>query len=175
MDRHLSSEHRRNSLFLLRHLLGTVEERDQRRPSTWRTKRTGESRSRVNRRRTISLRHGCFLTGLRVRQPRAEFPPIEALAAPRVRIQPAPPSSPSPFAIRREMIEIRACAAVFARLVAAENALDGGFCHFAARFIRGNQVRGHDENAPPRLTAEKTLIPKWALSSEVGQAPHASR
>jgi hypothetical protein len=61
------------------------------------------------------------------------------------------------------MIEIRACAGVFARLVAAENALDGGFCHFAARFIRENQVRGHDENAPPRLTGEKNTNPKMGL------------
>jgi hypothetical protein len=34
----------------------------------------------------------------------------------------APPSSPSPFAIQRQMIEIRAYGAAFARLVAAENA-----------------------------------------------------
>jgi len=32
--------------------------------------------------------------------------------------------------------------------VAAENAPNRGFDRFAARFIRGNQIRGHDENAP---------------------------
>jgi hypothetical protein len=46
------------------------------------------------------------------------------------------------------MIEIRACAADFAQLVAAENAPNRGFRRFAVRFIRGNQIRGHDENAP---------------------------
>ncbi len=46
------------------------------------------------------------------------------------------------------MIEIRACAAAFAKLVAAENAPKRGFHRFAARFICGNQIRGHDENAP---------------------------
>jgi hypothetical protein len=46
------------------------------------------------------------------------------------------------------MIEIRACAADFVRLVAAENAPNCGFGLFAARLIRGNQIRGHDENAP---------------------------
>jgi hypothetical protein len=38
-----------------------------------------------------------------------------------------PPSSPSPFTIRREMVEICACAADFAQLVAAENASSRGF------------------------------------------------
>ncbi len=32
--------------------------------------------------------------------------------------------------------------------MAAENAPNRGFDRFAARFIRGNQIRGHDENAP---------------------------
>ncbi len=150
--RHVRSEQRRNSPLLLRHLLGTVEEREQRRPSPWRTKRTGESRSRVNRRRIISLRHGCFLSGRIVRQPRAQFPPVEALAAPGVRIHPAPPSSPSLFAIRRQMIEIRAWAADFAQLVAAENAPNREFGRFSARFIRRNQIRGHDENGLHHLT-----------------------
>jgi hypothetical protein len=45
------------------------------------------------------------------------------------------------------MIEIRACAAAFAQLVAAENAPNRGFGRFAARFIRSNQNRGHDEKA----------------------------
>jgi hypothetical protein len=44
------------------------------------------------------------------------------------------------------MIEIRACAADFAQLVAAENVTNRGFGRFAARFIRTNQIRGHDEN-----------------------------
>ena len=48
-------------------------------------------------------------------------------AEPRVRIHSAPPSSPSPFATRRETIEIRACAADFAQLVAAENGSSRGF------------------------------------------------
>ena len=65
--------------------------------------------------------------------------------APGVRIPPSPPSSPSPFAIRREMIEIRAWTADFAQLVAAENAPNRGFGRFVARFIRRNQIRGHDE------------------------------
>jgi hypothetical protein len=47
----------------------------------------------------------------------------------------------------REMIEIRACAADFAQLVAAENAPNRGFGRFGARFIRRNQIRGHDEKA----------------------------
>ena len=58
-----------------------------------------------------------------------------------------PPSSPSPFTIRPEMIEIRACAADFAQLVAAVNAPIDGFRRFAAHFIRGNQIRGHNEKA----------------------------
>jgi hypothetical protein len=41
-------------------------------------------------------------------------------------------------------IEIRACAAAFAQLVAAENAPNRGFSQFAA-----NQIRGHDEWAGP--------------------------
>jgi hypothetical protein len=40
----------------------------------------------------------------------------------RVQISFSPPSSPSPFAIQRQMIEIRAYGAAFAQLVAAENA-----------------------------------------------------
>jgi glycine/D-amino acid oxidase-like deaminating enzyme len=40
--------------------------------------------------RTNSLQRGCFLSGRIARQTRAEFPPIEALAAPEVRIHPAP-------------------------------------------------------------------------------------
>jgi glycine/D-amino acid oxidase-like deaminating enzyme len=43
--------------------------------------------------RTNSLQHRCFLAGRIARQTRAEFPPIEALAAPEVRIHPAPPVS----------------------------------------------------------------------------------
>jgi len=46
------------------------------------------------------------------------------------------------------MIEIRACAADFAQLVAAENAPKRGFGRLAAHFIRRNQIRGHDKNAP---------------------------
>jgi hypothetical protein len=38
-----------------------------------------------------------------------------------VRIPPAPPTSPSPFTIPRETIQIRACTADLAQLVAAEN------------------------------------------------------
>jgi len=63
-----------------------------------------------------------LFVGPNSRQTRAEFPPIEALAAPEVRIHPAPPTSPSPFRIGPEMIEMRAPAAYFARLVAAESA-----------------------------------------------------
>ena len=40
---------------------------------------------------------------------------VEALAVPRVRIHPSPPSSPSPFAIQRQMIEIRAYGALMDR------------------------------------------------------------
>jgi len=36
-------------------------------------------------------------------------------------------------------------------LVAAENALNRGFSPFAARFIRTNQIRGHDEDRPDYL------------------------
>ncbi len=43
--------------------------------------------------RTNSLQHGCLLSGRIARQTRAEFAPIEALAAPEVRIHPAPPTS----------------------------------------------------------------------------------
>jgi hypothetical protein len=46
------------------------------------------------------------------------------------------------------MIEIRACAADFVWLMAAENASIGGFRRFAIGSIRGNRIRGHDENAP---------------------------
>jgi hypothetical protein len=49
------------------------------------------------------------------------------------------------------MIEIRACAADFAQLVAAENVTNRGFGRFAARFIRTNQIRGHDEDRPDYL------------------------
>jgi hypothetical protein len=42
----------------------------------------------------------------------------------------------------------------FARLVAAENAPNRGFGRFATRFIRENQIRDHDENAPgPEISA----------------------
>ena len=49
------------------------------------------------------------------------------------------------------MTEIRARAADFARLVAAENVPNRGFGRFAARFIRRNQIRGHDENGPDQV------------------------
>jgi hypothetical protein len=49
------------------------------------------------------------------------------------------------------MIEIRAWAADFAQLVAAENALNREFSPFAARFIRTDQIRGHDEDRPDDL------------------------
>ena len=45
-----------------------------------------------------------------------------------------------------EMIEIRACAADFVWLMAAENASIGGFRRFAIGSIRGNRIRGHEEN-----------------------------
>ena len=57
----------------------------------------------------------------------------------------------SPFATRREMLEIRTCAADFPQLVAAENAPNRGFGRFTARFIRENQSRGHDKNALDHL------------------------
>jgi hypothetical protein len=43
------------------------------------------------------------------------------------------------------MIEIRACAAFFSWLVAAENDLIGEIRRFAISFIRRSQIRGHDE------------------------------
>jgi hypothetical protein len=46
------------------------------------------------------------------------------------------------------MIEIGACAADFAQLVAAESAPNRGFRQFADVFIRRNPIRGHDENTP---------------------------
>jgi hypothetical protein len=49
------------------------------------------------------------------------------------------------------MIEIRAWAADFAQLVAAENAPNRGLGRFSARFIRRKQIRGHDENGPHHL------------------------
>jgi hypothetical protein len=49
------------------------------------------------------------------------------------------------------MIEIRAWAADFAQLVAAENAPNRGFSPFAARFICRNEIRGHDEDRPDDL------------------------
>jgi hypothetical protein len=49
------------------------------------------------------------------------------------------------------MIEIRACAANFAQLVAAENAPKHGFSPFAARFIRRNRLRGRNENGLDHL------------------------
>jgi hypothetical protein len=72
-------------------------------------------------------------------------------SVPAVRIRLAPPSSPSLPAIQRQMIEIRAWAADFAQLVAAENAPNRGLGRFSARFIRRNQIRGHDENGPHHL------------------------
>jgi hypothetical protein len=69
-------------------------------------------------------------------------------AVPRVRIHPAPPWSPSLFAIQRQTIEIRAIAGDFAELVAAENAPNRGFRRFAARLICINGIRGHDEMRP---------------------------
>jgi len=49
------------------------------------------------------------------------------------------------------MIEIRAYAADFVDLLAAENAPNRGFRRFAARFIRSNQNRGHDKSEPHHL------------------------
>jgi hypothetical protein len=49
------------------------------------------------------------------------------------------------------MIQIGACAADFARLLAAENAPKRGFDRFAARFIRRSQIRGHEENGPDHV------------------------
>jgi hypothetical protein len=49
------------------------------------------------------------------------------------------------------MIEIRAWAADFAQLVAAENAPNREFGPFAARSIRRKQIRGHDENGPDQV------------------------
>jgi hypothetical protein len=47
------------------------------------------------------------------------------------------------------MIEICACAANFAQLVAAEIAPNDGFWRFVAPLIRGSQIRGHGEMGGP--------------------------
>jgi hypothetical protein len=114
----------------------------------WRTKGTREIRSRAEHRRTNSLQHGCFYSGLNSAPNSCRIPPRQALAAPRVRISLAPPWSPSLFAIQRQTIEIRAIAGDFAELVAAENAPNRGFRRFAARLICRNRIRGHDEMRP---------------------------
>jgi hypothetical protein len=44
------------------------------------------------------------------------------------------------------MIEIRACAADFAQLVAAENVQTADSRRFSDYLIRKDQIRGHDEN-----------------------------
>jgi hypothetical protein len=64
-----------------------------------------------------------------------------------VRIPPAPPTSPSPFANLSRTPEKRAIASCFAQLVAAENAFACGFRRFAARLIRSNKIRGHEKHA----------------------------
>jgi hypothetical protein len=67
------------------------------------------------------------------------------------------------------MIEIRACAADFAHLVAAENALNRGFRRFAAVLVRRNQIRCHDENAQDaENSAMRTIKGRRWLFPELG-------
>jgi hypothetical protein len=95
------------------------------------------------------------------------IPAHRTLAAPEVRIHPAPPSSPSLFAIRRQKIEIRAWAADCAQIVAAENAPNRGLGRFSPRFIRRNQIRGHDENGPHHLEFVAPYQSISGLQSEI--------
>jgi hypothetical protein len=64
------------------------------------------------------------------------------------------------------MIEIRGCAADFARLVAAENAQNDGFWRFVAPLIRGSQIRGHGEKDEGQLAQLEAFIP---LRGNVGK------
>ena len=86
-----------------------------------------------------------------------------SLTAPGVRIPPSPPSSPSPFAVWPQMSEIRACAANFVDLVAAEKAPDPRFRQFATGFIRGNQIRGQTKNAVDGPSSISSLLRKDPL------------
>jgi hypothetical protein len=83
------------------------------------------------------------------------------------------------------MIEIRAWTADFAQLVAAENAPNRGLGRFSARFIRRNQIRGHDENGPhhlefvdrrtspiPHSRASGTGLPQTKTSVETENGNH---
>jgi hypothetical protein len=64
------------------------------------------------------------------------------------------------------MIEIRACAAYFAQLVAAEKTPYRGFRRFAARLIRGSQIRGHDKKrAEPENSLEAACLELLPMGS----------
>jgi hypothetical protein len=141
------------------------------RPSNWRTKRTGESRSRAESQANKFSPARMLFIGPNSAPNSGRIAPIETLAAPGVRIHPAPPTSPSPFGIGPEMIEIRAPAAYFARLMAAESATNLANCGLAPISLCSEEIRCHERILCDRDLTLLRSLDRWMLSGQKRRRP----
>jgi hypothetical protein len=102
----------------------------------------------------------------------AEIGPFRAEPVePRVRIHLAPPTSPSPFGIGPEMIEIRAPAAYFARLMAAESATNLANCGLAPICLCSEEIRCHERILCDRDLTLLRSLDRWILSGQKRRRP----